>query len=77
MRCETESLRMNLFMTKNNVKENKEKISDLKSIIDGLGDNKNLPIEIPKPISDVTFDANQLKIFFTSLENFKSLESKY
>jgi hypothetical protein len=68
---------MNLFMTKNNVKENKEKISDLKSIIDGLGDNKNLPIEISKPISDVTFDANQLKIFFTSLENFKSLESKY
>ena len=64
-------------MTKNNVKENKEKISDLKSIIDGLGDNKNLPIEISKPISDVTFDANQLKIFFTSLENFKSLESKY
>lgn len=68
---------MNLFMAKNNVKENKEKISDLKSIIDGLVDNKNLPIEIPKPISDVTFDANQLKIFFTSLENFKSLESKY
>ena len=56
---------MNLFMTKYNVKENKEKISDLKSIIDGLGDNKNLPIEIPKPISDITFDANQLKIFFT------------
>jgi hypothetical protein len=29
---------MNLVMTKNNVKDNKEKINELKSIIDGLGD---------------------------------------
>jgi hypothetical protein len=32
---------MNLVMTKNNVKDNKEKINELKSIIDGLGDLKN------------------------------------
>jgi hypothetical protein len=32
---------MNLVMTKNNVKDNKEKINELKSIIDGLADLKN------------------------------------
>jgi hypothetical protein len=32
---------MNLVMTKNNVKDNKEKINELKAIIDSLGDLKN------------------------------------
>ena len=43
-------------MTKNNVKDNKEKISELKSIIDGLGDLKSLAVDVPN--TSGTFDTN-------------------
>jgi hypothetical protein len=49
---------MNLVMTKNNVKDNKEKINELKSIIDGLGDLKSLTADIPNNSKDGTFDVN-------------------
>ena len=45
-------------MTKNNVKDNKEKINELKSIIDGLGDLKSSTADIPNNSKDGTFDAN-------------------
>lgn len=49
---------MNLVMTKNSVKDNKEKINELKTIIDGLGDNKNNLKDIPKSSNNGTFDSN-------------------
>ena len=49
---------MNLVMTKNSVKDNKEKINELKSIIDGRGDLKNQAHDISNQSKDGTFDAN-------------------
>ena len=44
-------------MIKNNSKENKEQITELKSLIENLG-NKNIPMDIPKKGSDGNIDAN-------------------